>query len=479
MTTGKPFKRNSKFWGIIATPELKNTHEKTVIALNEISGIIRNMLVKEEIVKIEKHKLVMNNNFMSQFMKTTTIKPKDKKRMLQLQNNIIRDTDIKDICKDVFSKIQDPQNKNESYNRTLVKYILERYSGYLKRNKNVRKGKIPQIRIHREKNIYFKDNSAKLCKNDLVLIEKGPRELMLKTLDGHTTVKYSNSIRESELRGCGFGGNLTYHPKTKTYCMIGAVDIKFKPLYEPKGYLSFDLNKTPQHWIVLFDGQNTKTISMPKKIKKLTKEIAEANKLLADKLKPIKERLYRTKQRRKQRTLWLETHKKLKGQVQIVSRKIVNKAKKLKLLLCIDSVKGGDQMGTFAQDYLIPQIQTICENEGVPFYVVPCKNTSRMCSQCGYTKKINRKTTNEFECKKCKHAEISHHNAAKNIRNIGIKFHKAGIEYANYKDLTVQQVLNPQKNNPQKKKKEDSMLDFCKSIITAEDLVKEILVQKT
>ena len=121
MTTGKPFKRNSKFWGIIATPELKNTHEKTVIALNEISGIIRNMLVKEEIVKIEKHKLVMNNNFMSQFMKTTTIKPKDKKRMLQLQNNIIRDTDIKDICKDVFSKIQDPQNKNESYNRTLVK----------------------------------------------------------------------------------------------------------------------------------------------------------------------------------------------------------------------------------------------------------------------------------------------------------------------------------------------------------------------
>ena len=43
------------------------------------------------------------------------------------------------------------------------------------------------------------------------------------------------------------------------------------------------------------------------------------------------------------------------------------------------------------------------------------KNTSRECSECGYTDKVNRKDQEHFECVKCGFAENADINAAINI----------------------------------------------------------------
>lgn len=53
--------------------------------------------------------------------------------------------------------------------------------------------------------------------------------------------------------------------------------------------------------------------------------------------------------------------------------------------------------------------------QGVTVFFVNPKNTSRECSECGYTDKENRKSQSEFLCLKCSHNENADFNAAKVI----------------------------------------------------------------
>jgi putative transposase len=48
-------------------------------------------------------------------------------------------------------------------------------------------------------------------------------------------------------------------------------------------------------------------------------------------------------------------------------------------------------------------------------------NTSRRCSQCGYTHKDNRLTQADFLCQKCGHDENADKNAAENIKRLGLE----------------------------------------------------------
>jgi putative transposase len=51
----------------------------------------------------------------------------------------------------------------------------------------------------------------------------------------------------------------------------------------------------------------------------------------------------------------------------------------------------------------------------------PAPFTSQACSCCGHTHSDNRQTQSEFICQSCGHHENADTNAAKNIRNNGIK----------------------------------------------------------
>lgn len=53
---------------------------------------------------------------------------------------------------------------------------------------------------------------------------------------------------------------------------------------------------------------------------------------------------------------------------------------------------------------------------GIPVRAVDARNTSRMCSECGYTDKANRQSQSLFLCKSCKFSCLADYNAALNIR---------------------------------------------------------------
>jgi len=52
---------------------------------------------------------------------------------------------------------------------------------------------------------------------------------------------------------------------------------------------------------------------------------------------------------------------------------------------------------------------------GVPLHLVDPRNTSRTCSECGYSAKENRKSQASFVCQRCGYTDNADRNAAKNI----------------------------------------------------------------
>ncbi|MCX6655686.1 MAG: zinc ribbon domain-containing protein [Candidatus Bathyarchaeota archaeon] len=53
---------------------------------------------------------------------------------------------------------------------------------------------------------------------------------------------------------------------------------------------------------------------------------------------------------------------------------------------------------------------------GVPVLVVDPRDTSRRCSECGHTEKLNRVSQSVFKCRSCGHGENADLNAARNIQ---------------------------------------------------------------
>ena len=53
-------------------------------------------------------------------------------------------------------------------------------------------------------------------------------------------------------------------------------------------------------------------------------------------------------------------------------------------------------------------------------------HTSQRCSECGFTHKRNRRSQSEFKCLKCGYELNADHNAAKNIKRLGIRQWKKG-----------------------------------------------------
>lgn len=248
---------------------------------------------------------------------------------------------------------------------------------------------------------------------------------------------------------CTYGGNLTYSAPTNSYCFVLVEEVPMETTYEPVGVLGFDINKTGSNWLVFSDGL---VIAMSEEMSDRTERIRELNRLINTKNLPLDKRFttgdmlrfvglsgnwqgevqLRKGIRRKLRKVWQREHRALRLICKKYAREIVDRCISERMIVAIDSVSSGAGSGTFGQEHLIDEITRICENGGIPHYVVPCRNTSRRCSECGYTDKENRKETDDFLCLKCGHAESSHLNAAKNIRDRASKYHSEGRTYGNY-----------------------------------------------
>lgn len=380
-----------------------NDYRKTVATINRILSTLRANLMSGEIIKIDRWNIYTNDG------EVYSAAEYNKKFLSHLY-------DVEDQW---------------SIKRQYLFYAMERYTGYEKRNNGK---KIPTITIKENKSFYYKESS-------FIEVDLKNSKLIVRTLYGEHDVKFKYSLKTEHLKPktgqtkITVGGNFIINQKA----FVAAVDFEKEILYNPTTILANDLNKTKDSWNVFNDGS---IIVADKNITTLTDKIRDLNKLLdQDKKLPVSKRQLRSKQRRKIRLAWIDAHKKLRGIILKTAKDICDKAIESNSLLCIDSVKTGQKNGTFGQDHLIATLQTMCENNGIPFYVVPCANTSRRCSECGYIDKDNRVDTNTFKCQKCNHQCDAQLNGAINIAYQGSRLLKAEVPFGNWSKRSVDKLV--------------------------------------
>ena len=396
-------KRNAKFIGLDLR-EIEKDHQRTAKVQRKISKYISKQIRSGNIVDISK------NGYVTYKDGTELTKAKFKDNIKHLFPT--------DAC-------------NESLKRDAVIYVLERYAGYIKRNGKDRALNIKCPISIKGKSFYFKDN--------FIEIDKENKTLSFKTMfteKGQTRkVPYKYALKEDNVVKKKFGGNLVMRQK----CFIVGVDSERHSFYDPETMLGFDINKDLKSWIWFSDGA---VITPNAKIKSLIKEIKKLNDQLdKDKKIKVQDRKLRSNQRRPIRLKWVEAQRKLNSEISKVCEGIVDKAIKMKSLLCIDSVTGGQKMGTFGQGDIIKNLQTMCENSSVPFYVVPCRNTSRRCASCGHVAKENRTDTDNFECVDCGYKCNAQQNGADNVAHQGSRMCNAGVPYGNWARRNVDKLV--------------------------------------
>ena len=407
--------RNAKFWGLEYSPEFEEMLSITNSLLNEISRHVRSEIVAGKIVDVfaQGQEQYVTMDYSTE------------------ESGGLTRAKYRDTVQFILDKYP-IKEKKKGLERNLVGYVLERFAGYFKRNS---KGKVPTITF-KNKSLYNKDRNVE--------IDKENKELIFHTTFGDYKVPYKLSIKSDYLESGKFGGNLIVKQK----CFVVAVDVPFVQQYTPEKVLGFDINKSLHNWIVFNTGD---VIAAPNTVSELIDKIRKLNKTIDN----GKKEGLKSSQRRSLRKQIINKHSQLHAEIKKVCEKIVEVTKKQKSLLCIDMVKTGQNMGTFGQDKIIPELQTLCENQGVPFIAVPCRNTSRRCSSCGYVHKDNRKTTDEFECLKCGHDELSHLNAAKNIAFLGNKMFEAGVPCGNHGRISVEKLI--EKHGPHQRPKQHVM----------------------
>ncbi|MCX6656230.1 MAG: transposase [Candidatus Bathyarchaeota archaeon] len=111
----------------------------------------------------------------------------------------------------------------------------------------------------------------------------------------------------------------------------------------------------------------------------------------------------------------------------IISKELVAVAKGTKRALALEDLRGirsrvtvrrgqRGRHGKWAFDQLRAFVDYKAKIAGVPVLVVDPRYTSRRCSTCGHTEKLNRVSQSVFRCRSCGHVENADLNAAKNIQ---------------------------------------------------------------
>ena len=396
------YTRNAKFFAIKKNPEFEKSLKDTVAFQNKLSVFIKNGL---------------NDGTIEYVHKSSKGQDKPNPGIIGFSDgtNMTDSGFTKYYCNLVGIDIKGKSNAT----RASVQYVFNRYAGYKRRNGE----KIPTIHF-KGKDYHFKNNQIRLD------IEN--KTLTVKTMHGKFDLEYKGSIKEQELKDyldeagkSDFGGNYI----VKQNCIVAGIKVPFKPSYEPVGALGTDFNKSEKDRIVLSNG--VKYPATKKQID-LEKEIKRLKAVLGEKDKPVSERTIRSKQRRTIRKKDKKLHSKQKAAYRETVLEIIEYVKEHRLLMCIDSVGTGQKNGTFGHDKIKEILLTECQNQGVPYYMVPCKDTSRRCPECGYIHEDNRVDTDNFSCKDCGHVADAQLVGALNVKYYGEVMYKSNVPYDNW-----------------------------------------------
>lgn len=410
------FIRNAKIIGIKMQPLLGAYHLWRKCG-NRCSNWVRKNIKNGSIKEIRKY----GAGYVFEF----TIDQKywsDKRDSTKISNDQCTSAELANYLKNETSVFDGCANKVSSQRRDIVNYLAERYNGYGARNKNK---KVPNVHIKENKSWYFKEQ--------FVSVNSKTKTITINTLLGKIETTYAKGLKDNKIKGSK-GGNINIRRKE----FVCAVECEKDTQYEPEDVLAYDMNMQENYWLTFSDGTIT---SIPEELKNACDYVRNTQELIREKEKPVNERSMRSKERTKLRRQWQEQHKVVNKLCKIQADVILTKVIDNSMLLAIDGVGTGQSHGTWGQDHMTKYLITRCENEGIPFYVVNPAYTSRTCSMCGHEEKSNRKQTDVFSCQSCKHSQVSHQNAAINIKNKAKSYIDMEFPYGDYSSFTKEHKI--------------------------------------
>lgn len=394
--------------------QIKNDFfNNVVIVLNKTCEILFKMCRDGDFGNFEKTKQILNNkSFVENICKS-----KKQKNGLGFKN-FYRNLGFKDHKKgkQVIQKVEDMSIPKRGFPR----WAQERILAILKRFPNLKQFKRPKkiegcVRLH-DSQVKIKDGIIKIMPFYKHEYYEYPLKIFRKN-DRVATGDHEKNIFNLLNEKKSQGGNLKFNEKQNAFILTQRLTFKSNWKYKPKGFLGFDINKSPESFIffsktIEFNGEKTKVI----KKNKLNKKIQ----FLENQLKDVNsEKGLRSKAKR--------IHKKLKQLYRCVILEILNYCKKNQLAICIDDLTTGERNGSFGQDKIRSLMVEICEQENIPFVLVPTPYTTRICNSCGHVHPKIDLDTRKFNCQKCNKFLIRDENSAKNIETIGKEIWENGF----------------------------------------------------
>ena len=244
-----------------------------------------------------------------------------------------------------------------------------------------------------------------------ILKFKFPDKISISTLEGRQDIPFIfKNYRDVELRRASGQADLVYHDGI--FYLVVCVDVPEPPEDDTKEFLGVDLG------IVNIASDNTGTQYTGNKLNSVRNRYFRIRKKLQKKNTKSAKRLLKKRKRKEQRFANNTNH--------IISKQLVDKAKALGLGIALEDLKGIRDRVTVKKAQrrthvnwnfydLRTKITYKAILAGVKVVFVDPRNTSRMCSICGFISKKNRPNQSTFLCQQCGfscHADL---NASVNI----------------------------------------------------------------
>lgn len=295
---------------------------------------------------------------------------------------------------------------------------LNRYVSYFNRNKRLPKR---PLGFNTSKGTYIHKLKWNPKTNELRIPMIGQAKTYL-VIPCHTIYNQKYPVDKE------FSGNLLQ--TTQGYTFVARTKLPIVWQYVPVSPLAIDINKERANFLTLSDG--TKTPRNPELQRlcellttlngRLRKSNKQGNKINLD---------IRSKQRRKIRRAWFNTHRHIKRQICKIIKPILDNAIANKLLLCIDPSNTGGKNGNYGQMQFISMLIKECEDKGIPFVIVPTPFTTQRCCECGIQNMDIQKTRRKVPHMQCicgNDIDVDI-NSAKNIAYFGQMIWNHGFKY--------------------------------------------------
>ena len=244
-----------------------------------------------------------------------------------------------------------------------------------------------------------------------ILKFKFPDKINISTITGREEIPFLfQNYRNLDMRRTAGQADLVYHDGI--FYLVVCVDVPEPPEDDTKEFLGIDLG------IVNIASDNTGTQYTGNKLNSVRNRYFRIRKKLQKKGTKSAKRLL-AKRKRKERRFANNTN-------HIISKQLVEKAKALSLGIALEDLKGIRDRVTVKKSQrrthanwnfydLRTKIAYKAILAGVKVVFVDPRNTSRMCSICGFISKKNRPNQSTFLCQQCGFSSNADLNAARNI----------------------------------------------------------------